>query len=181
MFVRLVCRSAGLAALLACGVCGAGVIAVSPAPMPPGGEAAARDLRMTLRARRLLLADAELAQLNLGVRVRDRVAYLWGPVPSVELSFKAEICLREMFELTEVRNQMFVSGDEPAKPAPPAPSFLPAAAAPSLPGLPSDKVMQPPPPVTRPRPVVEPPPVQEEEIELPPLRLPQPKTPAPKG
>jgi osmotically-inducible protein OsmY len=69
----------------------------------------ARDVRQTMQARKLLLADPELARINIGVIVRNRVAVLWGPVPSAEVAFKAELCVRTMIELVEIRNELFVS------------------------------------------------------------------------
>src|SRR5438874_2131150 len=103
--LRQAARAILLVGLL-CIVCGAGVIAPPPSP-----EAAERDLVLTIQARRALLHDPELELLNLGVCIRNRVATLWGPVPSAELSFKAEVCLRGLLELVEVRNDLLVSGD----------------------------------------------------------------------
>jgi hypothetical protein len=70
---------------------------------------AARDVRQTMQARKLMLDDPELARINIGVIVTDRVAVLWGPVPSAEVAFKAELCVRTMIELVEIRNELFVS------------------------------------------------------------------------
>src|SRR5438552_3749010 len=64
-----------------------------------------RDFWQTMQARKLLLDDPRLAPLNLGVKVVDGVATLWGPVPNAEHSFRAESCLRTMIELIDVRNQ----------------------------------------------------------------------------
>lgn len=69
------------------------------------------DTLQTIQARKLLLNDSQLQSLNLGVTVRNRVAELWGPVPSLELSRRAEQRLRGMFELIEVRNRLFVPED----------------------------------------------------------------------
>jgi hypothetical protein len=170
-------RIAGVAALLGI-ACGAGVITAPNAPGTARAEAATRDLGLTIQARRALLRDTDLGGLNLGVRVHNRVAILWGPVPTVELAFKAEVCLRELIELTEVRNQLFVTGDDMPASGPsqsPLPAFLPPASPPVLPGLPTDNVRVTPSPAA-PRSVVQPPPPPpDEEIELPPLRLPNPK------
>jgi hypothetical protein len=68
-----------------------------------------RDVRQTIQARKLLADDPDLAMWNIGVTVRDRVATLWGPVSSAEVAFRAEICLKTMIELTEVRNELFIS------------------------------------------------------------------------
>ncbi|MCI0638990.1 MAG: BON domain-containing protein [Gemmataceae bacterium] len=77
-------------------------------------EAARRmhDTLQTIHARKLLLADPQLGPLNLGVSVRNRVAMLWGPVPSLDLSRRAEQRLRGMFELVEVQNRLFVPEDQ---------------------------------------------------------------------
>lgn len=69
----------------------------------------ARDVRQTMQARKLMLDDPELARFNVGVIVTDRVAVLWGPAPSAEVAFRAELCVRTMIELAEVRNELFVS------------------------------------------------------------------------
>ena len=70
---------------------------------------AARDVRQTMQARKMMLDDPELARINIGVFVTDRVAVLWGPVPSAEVAFRAELCIRTMIELVEIRNDLFVS------------------------------------------------------------------------
>jgi len=85
-----------------------------------------RDLSQTVQARRLLYDDPQLGSLNLGVRVTNRIAVLWGPVPSRELSLRAEERLRTMFELIEVRNQMtVVRSEETGLAGQEAPQFLP--------------------------------------------------------
>ena len=57
------------------------------------------------RARKLLADDPDLETFNIGVSVQNRVATLWGPVPSIEVAFRAELVLRTMFELTAVRQR----------------------------------------------------------------------------
>jgi osmotically-inducible protein OsmY len=99
-----------------------------------------RDVRQTMQARKLLADDPELAQFNIGVNVTDRVAVLWGPVPMAEAAFRAELCLRTMIELAEVRNELFVR--EPLEPSrvplkiDNPPQFLPDLLPPSLPEQP---------------------------------------------
>jgi hypothetical protein len=93
-----------------------------------------RDLSLTVQARKLLLDDAQLTALNLGVKVSNRIAVLWGPVPSRELSLRAEQRLRGMFQLIEIRNGMTVEGDDDARPlAPEQPRFLPDPFPPAAP------------------------------------------------
>ena len=101
--------------------------------LPPGSvgaqtpdEAWHRDLRQTVQARKLLLDDPQLGPLNLGVRVTDRSAVLWGPVPSRELSYRAERRLQTMFELIEIRNRLTVDADdEDGQPLPESPRLFP--------------------------------------------------------
>lgn len=95
----------------------------------------------TLEARDVLCADAELRPLNLGVTVRDHIAVLWGPVPSRDLSLRAEIRLRSMLPLANVRNELVVSENRfSAYGDGPVPRFLPRSADPipssRLPNLP---------------------------------------------
>jgi osmotically-inducible protein OsmY len=68
-----------------------------------------RDLRQTMQARQLLADEPELAGFNIGVSVHNRVATLWGPVPSAEVAFRAELVVKTMYELTAVHNDLFVS------------------------------------------------------------------------
>ena len=97
-----------------------------------------RDITHTIEARRILMEEPELADLNIGVTVRNRVATLWGPVPSAENAFRAELCLRTMIELAEVRSELFVSDQledrrPPIKMIRPAPLMLPDRLPPKLP------------------------------------------------
>lgn len=99
-----------------------------------------RDARQTIQARKLLAEDPDLAGWNLGVTVRDRVATLWGPAPSAEVAFRAELALKTMIELSEVRNELFLSDQlkpmrVPLKIDNP-PLFLPDRVPPPLPKLP---------------------------------------------
>lgn len=138
---------------------------------PRGSQSTDRDLLLTILARRALLLDAELGPLNLGVRVRNRVATLWGPVPSAGLGFKAEQRLRGLVELLEVHNELMVAPASAALPAPAMPAgFLPPAPPPGLPALPRE--MRVPPPLPPPPAIGAPSPVID-EIDLPPRRLPQ--------
>jgi hypothetical protein len=92
-------------------------------------SAARRDLRHTLAARRALLRDPALATLNLGVKVHDRVAVLWGPVPSAEVRQRALEVLRAVPDLLAVRDESHLDVPDEAPP-----EFLPEFA-PALPGL----------------------------------------------
>jgi hypothetical protein len=44
--------------------------------------------------------------------VRGRVAVLWGPVPSAGAARRAEMRLRTMIELIDVRNELIVTNEE---------------------------------------------------------------------
>ena len=111
----------GAALLLGC-VCPAALAADGP-----GDPAAYHDLRHTMQARSALLADPVLAPLNLGVRVHNRVAVLWGPVPTAGLKERAELLLRKLPDLLEVRNELHVEQPEPP------PQYLPGKLPPATP------------------------------------------------
>src|SRR5205823_4800377 len=78
-----------------------------------------------------------LGPLNLGVRVRDRVAVLWGPVPSTEMARRAVELLQGLPDLVEVRNELHVEPRDEQPVAPPRrPERLPdVAPAPAPPGM----------------------------------------------
>jgi hypothetical protein len=89
-----------------------------------------RDLELTLRARKALLQDPTLAPLSIGVTVHDRVAVLWGKVPSVELARQAQTRLRQVLGLSGVQDDLCVCptpGASPAKPLPPVSARAPLA------------------------------------------------------
>jgi BON domain len=96
-----------------------------------------RDVEQTIQARKVLADDPQLASCNIGVTVTDRVAVLWGPVPSAEVAFRAELCLKALNQLVEVRNELVVS--EPLEPTrrpfrlDNPPQFLPELLPPRLP------------------------------------------------
>jgi hypothetical protein len=106
-------------------------------------EAWHRDLLQTVQARKLLLEDPQLGPLNLGVRVTNRSAVLWGPVPSQELSHRAERRLQTMFELIEIRNRITVDADdEYGQPLPETPRLLPGQP-PADPSAPRRRILEP--------------------------------------
>ena len=96
------------------------------------------DVLQTMQACKHLQADELLAPLNIGVKVRGRVAVLWGPVPTPELALRAEQRLRQMIELIDVRNELMVMPEDlrdvPVPVAPPL--FLPEKTPPPLPDAP---------------------------------------------
>jgi hypothetical protein len=81
-----------------------------------------RDLRHTIAARTALFADRELGPLNLGVKVHNRVATLWGPVRTPEIARRAVEVLRQLPDLIDVRDELKVESD------PKRPLFLPEIA-----------------------------------------------------
>jgi hypothetical protein len=111
-------------------------------------EALFRNMWQTVQARKLLLDDPQLGPLSLGVHVTNRIAVLWGPVPSRELGLRAELRLRTMVELTEVRNGLTIDPDfagvPPAPLDPDGPRLLPdALPPPRVPGAPRPPVLEP--------------------------------------
>src|SRR5437773_774191 len=78
------------------------------------------DFLQTVQACQRLQEDELLAPLNVGVKVRHRVAILWGPIPTAELALRAEQRLRTMIELVDVRNDLIVMPEDLRDvPAPP--------------------------------------------------------------
>jgi hypothetical protein len=65
-----------------------------------------RDFRLTLLAREALQSDPVLAPWNLAVHVQNGVAVLVCEAPSKELAQRAVARLRQLPELTGVRNQL---------------------------------------------------------------------------
>ena len=103
------------------------------------------DLVQTVKACTHMQDDEVLAPLNIGVKVRGRIAVLWGPVPTVELALRAEQRLRQIIELTDVRNELIVMSDDLRDvpvPAGPTPLFLPEKTPPPLPGRPRPFVLR---------------------------------------
>jgi osmotically-inducible protein OsmY len=86
----------------------AGAAAVAGAE-PPVGDGA-----LTLRAKKALWDNPALVKLNLGVRVRNGVATLHGPVPFAVLADQAVSCVRSVPGVREVVNELYaVSADNP--------------------------------------------------------------------
>lgn len=114
--------------ILACAI----IVALGRAAPP---EAALQDLWLTLRARQVLLEDEALGKLNLGVKVRNRIATLWGPVPRADLALRAEARLRGLIELVDVRNDLLILPEKPFETpeVQPPPAFLPQRTPPALP------------------------------------------------
>jgi osmotically-inducible protein OsmY len=89
---------------------------LSRAPRLVAQSPAALDMDHTILARQALQDDPELAPLQLGVRVHNGVARLFGPVPSPALARRAVACLQALPALTGVRSELFPDpwGDDPS-------------------------------------------------------------------
>jgi hypothetical protein len=109
-------------ALWFCAV-GSGLLLLALPGAARAGDSDWLDLKYELLARRVILEDQDLAGLDLGVRVRNRVATLWGTVPSRELAWHAVTRLQGMPELLSVRSELFIDDSAPRRvkpsPAPP--------------------------------------------------------------
>lgn len=68
----------------------------------------ANDWQLALQARNTLWNEAPFDKLNLGVSVRNGVAYLTGPVPSSAVADQAVARLRSVAGIREVKNETFV-------------------------------------------------------------------------
>ena len=86
-----------------------------------------RDLQREVLARQALQSDRQLAPLFLGVRVRNRVATLSGPVPTPDLAQHAVNVLRRLPELSDVRSNLIVQFDQPTILPPPGTAAAPPA------------------------------------------------------
>jgi hypothetical protein len=94
--------------VLALGAPATPVLAVDAPPRPPPGALGLiRDLRLTVLARRALQTDRDLTTLNLGVRVREGVAEIWGPIPDVKAARQAVVCLETIPGIVRVQTDFF--------------------------------------------------------------------------
>jgi osmotically-inducible protein OsmY len=86
------------------------------------------DLTHEILALQALHNDPRLAPLNLGVKVRDHVATLWGPVPTRELAERAINVVKKLPEIGTVHNQMMIQYREETvlPPMPLVPALPPA-------------------------------------------------------
>jgi osmotically-inducible protein OsmY len=94
-----------------------------PSVAGPGeGAAANSDWELTLRARHTLWEEPSLEKLNLGVRVRQGVATLNGPVPCLEVAEQAATLLKRVAGIRGVINETYVPpADDPLTQAMPHP------------------------------------------------------------
>jgi hypothetical protein len=87
---------------------GSGLAAVSLSGEPTPAEPPKPDWVVTLQARKALWNDPELADLNLGVRVRKGEALVWGPVLNDAQAAEAVARLKLVPGVETIINEMFV-------------------------------------------------------------------------
>jgi osmotically-inducible protein OsmY len=116
---------AALAFLFACATCvdGSGADAADEVPVWSPSlsqmvDSTFHDLELTLRARKALFRDPTLARSSLGVSVRNRVALLWGSVPTEDSARRAELALKHVLGLSSVRNELQVESRGQLEPKP---------------------------------------------------------------
>jgi osmotically-inducible protein OsmY len=129
-------RGPGLRWLLVLGLVGLALVRI-PATVPgaeadPAEEAGPSfftdDDHLSLLARRALRQDEALASLNLGVRVRQGVATLWGTAPTEDVVKRALERLKQVPGLKEAHSELLVTARETPQPSDrPIPGDAPAA------------------------------------------------------
>jgi hypothetical protein len=76
-------------------------------------ELSPRDWVLTNQARRVLQKDELLASQNVGVTVKDRVATVWGTLPSKEAVRRAEESLKKIAGVAAVVNECRIVPSDP--------------------------------------------------------------------
>jgi len=114
-----------------------GPMAASESPAP-SALVSVSDLQLSRLGREVFGQDKDLAPLNLGVTVKDRVARLTGDVPSHEVSRQAEQLLRKVPGILEVQNdlRLILPEDERVNTFTPLPSSRPPLVQQSIPPQP---------------------------------------------
>jgi osmotically-inducible protein OsmY len=84
-------------------------LATGVSPPTSGSRDPIRDLQVLVHARSALRENPVLASLNMGVRVHDGVATLWGPVPSADLIPKALKTLESVQGVLDARSELYVN------------------------------------------------------------------------
>jgi hypothetical protein len=80
--------------------------------LPARSAPSLNEIEVTIRVRQALVTDPELKGLNLFIRVQAGLATLCGPVPSLDLSRKAERIVRQVRGVYEVVNLLEVVASE---------------------------------------------------------------------
>jgi hypothetical protein len=78
--------------------------AAEPAAPAAEKQLSYRDIQLTVHARKALADDAAVGPGNLGVRVQNNVAVLWGPISSEELKKRAVEIVKKVKGVYEVRD-----------------------------------------------------------------------------
>jgi osmotically-inducible protein OsmY len=139
-----------LAALAMAIVGGAGVLALTSEARPAPDSKT--DSTLQLQIRDSLTETPAIAKLNIGVRVRDGVVTLQGPVPTRNDAENVVVLVRKMAGVSEVRDELYTPGaDDRLSHTLPRPVTTQRAA------LPAEK----PPPLT-----VSPPPIAAQPVSL---------------
>jgi hypothetical protein len=85
-----------------------------------------RDIQLTVHARKALAGDPVLGPTNLGVRVQDNVAQLWGPVASEEVRRRAVEVVKRVKGVFEVRDgDVYIAASPPTLDVPSPPPEAP--------------------------------------------------------
>ena len=110
-----------------------GLMLLAPCPLLGQDREIHPDVLQTYEARKALLRDPSLGPLNLGVRVKSRVAVLWGPVPSAAVAGQAVSLLEKLPGLIAVRNELEIDPELNFSPQY-LPETLPESRVPKKPG-----------------------------------------------
>ena len=95
-------------------------------PTPTDKKLSFRDIQLSVNARKALAEDPDLGPANLGVRVQDNVAVLWGPAPSEDLKRRAVEIVKKVKGVYEVRDaEVYIAAAAPVVEAPPLPPPAP--------------------------------------------------------
>ncbi len=105
--------------LAAAALIGTGVQVVATAQEPVAtpplrlGDSPERDFQLTVHARKALAETPGLSQLNLGIRVRRGVVFVWGPVPNQEMARQVVARLDKVKGTSGIESELYVgSGGE---------------------------------------------------------------------
>ncbi len=104
--------------------------AAESAPPLPEKKLTFRDIQLSVHARKALADDPDLGPLNLGVRVQDNTAFLWGPAPSEALKRRAVDIVKKVKGVFSVKDaDVYIAAPtvavETAEATPPGPPEAP--------------------------------------------------------
>ena len=106
--------------------------AAEPAPPLAEKNLSYRDIQLTVHARKALADDTAVGPGNLGVRVQNNVAVLWGPISSEDLKKRAVEVVKKVKGVYEVRDaDVYVAAALPVVETAALPPPIPAADAPT--------------------------------------------------